>query len=155
MWYSSIYKFLWCSMELGSMLDFFFFVKPSFSCQILGITHFYSLCQVFVMERESDTENDMPTISKDILTYPIGKIHMLGLSRICDNRLPYTSYTWKKSEGKEKKSVLWIFCLITFFVIFAEFMKIITYVYMYVCMSACSCFIIIKKSSKAATRGVL
>ena len=154
MWYSSIYKFLWCSMELGSMLDFFF-VKPSFSCQILGITHFYSLCQVFVMERESDTENDIPTISKDILTYQIGKIHILGLSRICDNQLQYTSYTWKKSEGKEKKSVLWIFCLITFLVIFAEFMKIITYVYMYVCMSACSCFIIIKKSSKAATRGVL
>ena len=44
-------------------------------------------------ERESDTENDIPTISKDILTYQIGKILMVGLSRICDNRLPYTSYT--------------------------------------------------------------
>ena len=152
MWYSSIDKFLWCSMELGSMLDFF--------CQTkLFVPNTRYNAFAFVMsgfsERESDTENDMPTISKDMLTYQIGKIHTLGLSKICDYRLPYTSYTWKKSEEKEKKSVLWIFCSITFFVIFAEFMKIITYVYMYVCMSACSCFIIIKKSSKAATRGVL
>ena len=77
-------------MELGSMLDFF--------CQTkLFVPNTRYNAFAFVMsgfsERESDTENDMPTISKDMLTYQIGKIHMLGLSKICDYRLPYTSYT--------------------------------------------------------------
>ena len=58
-------------------------------------------------------------------------------------------HTREKSQRGKKENQFF-----EFFVIFAEFMKIITYVYMYVCMSACSCFII-KKSSKAATRGVL
>ena len=40
-------------------------------------------------ESKSDIGNDMPGISSDILGTSIGKKNIQGISRICDNRLPY------------------------------------------------------------------
>ena len=43
-------------------------------------------------ENESDIGNDIPSISGDILgiAYQIRNTDILGLSKICDSRLPYT-----------------------------------------------------------------